>query len=151
MSDLIQLKNITKTFGPVKALTEVNITLEQGEILALVGENGAGKSTLMKILGGIYPQGDYEGQVLINGKEVVFPSTLDSEKHGIALIHQELSNFSHLTVAENLMVGRWSSSHSKGWLKKWGWINLSEIYLLADQMLAPLGVDFSSRQLMSTP
>lgn len=149
MSELIQLKNIAKNFGPVKALTEVNLNLRQGEILALVGENGAGKSTLMKILGGIYPFGSYHGTVLINEKESVFKSTLDSEKSGIALIHQELSNFSHLTVAENLMVGHWAALRQDHWAAKFGWINSEQIYEKADQLLAPLGVDFSSRQKMS--
>ncbi len=158
MSELIQLKNIAKHFGPVKALAEVNLNLQPGEILALVGENGAGKSTLMKILGGIYPHGEYQGTVLVEGKEISFKSTLDSERHGIALIHQELSNFSHLTVAENLMVGHWAAlaqnqptvTTAKSWLQKLGWINSQEIYIRADQLLAPLGVDFSSRERMST-
>lgn len=142
MSDLIQLQDISKNFGPVRALSSVQLSLQAGEILALVGENGAGKSTLMKILGGVYPFGEYEGSIKIGGKLVRFESTKDSEKNGISLIHQELSTFPHLTVAENLMVGHWPH--------RFGIIDRKKIYEVANQALAPLGADFNSRQIMAT-
>lgn len=149
MSDLIRLQNISKQFGPVQALTSVSLHLQPGEILALVGENGAGKSTLMKILGGVYPAFDFQGQIEVNGQSCLFRSTVDSEKSGIALIHQELSTFPHLTVAENLMVGHWPK-HDHFLLNKWGCIDSKKMKVEADQWLAKLGADFSATQLMST-
>jgi ABC-type sugar transport system ATPase subunit len=142
LPDLIQLQDISKNFGPVQALSSVNLTLQPGEILALVGENGAGKSTLMKVLGGVYPAGEFQGVIKINGYAVQFRSTVDSEKNGVSLIHQELSTFPHLTVAENLVAGHWPH--------KMGWIDSKEINQTADQWLAQLGADFSSLQKMSS-
>ena len=70
---LLEMKNITKTFPGVKALDNVNLQVEEGEIHALVGENGAGKSTLMNVLSGIYPHGTYEGDIIYDGRSVSFP------------------------------------------------------------------------------
>jgi D-xylose transport system ATP-binding protein len=120
----------------------VNLTLHQGEILALVGENGAGKSTLMKVLGGVYPHEEFQGQIFVNNQEVQFSSTNDSRLSGISLIHQELSLFPDLTVAENLMVGNWPSHY--------GFVNLKKMNELADHWLQKLGIHFSSMQKMST-
>ncbi len=110
MAPLIKLNEVTKTFPGVKALSQVSLEIYSGEILALVGENGAGKSTLMKVLSGTYPTGSFTGQILVDGKEQSFKSPLDAENAGIAIIHQELSSFLHLTVAENLFVGHWPKS-----------------------------------------
>ena len=109
---MIELKNISKSFGAVRALKSVSLELRQGQILALVGENGAGKSTLMKILSGVYPAGDYQGQILINGELLQLRSPKQADQFGIALIHQELSCFTHLTVAENMAVGHWPTKGS---------------------------------------
>ena len=86
---LLEMKNITKTFPGVKALDNVNLQVERGEIHALVGENGAGKSTLMNVLSGIYPYGTYEGDIVYNGEVCHFNDIKDSEKLGIVIIHQE--------------------------------------------------------------
>ena len=107
MSEIVRLNNVSKTFPGVKALSGVHIQMNAGEVLALVGENGAGKSTLMKILSGTYPAGSFEGEIIVDGKPREFHSPLDAEEAGIAIIHQELSSFSHLSVAENLFVGHW--------------------------------------------
>ncbi len=107
MSFHLQLKDISKSFGPVRALSHVSVELRDGEVLALMGENGAGKSTLMKILSGLYPCSEYQGQILWNHQEVQFRSPKDSEALGISIIHQELSVFPDLTVAENFFVGQW--------------------------------------------
>lgn len=114
--ELIRLEHITKTFPGVKALDDVSLTVNAGEVLALVGENGAGKSTLMKVLSGNYPHGTFTGKILVEGKEAEFRSPAEAEKAGIAIIHQELSSFLHLTVAENLFVGHWPG---KGGLVNW--------------------------------
>ena len=79
---LLEMRNITKTFPGVKALDNVNLQVEPGEIHAIVGENGAGKSTLMKVLSGIHPYGSYEGEILYDGEECHFTGTKDSEKKG---------------------------------------------------------------------
>ena len=102
---LLEMKNITKEFPGVKALNNVSFRVKEGEIHCLVGENGAGKSTLMKVLSGVYPHGDYSGQIMINGQEQTFHGIRDSEKAGIAIIYQELALFPELTVYENLFVG----------------------------------------------
>jgi ABC-type sugar transport system ATPase subunit len=99
------MKNITKEFPGVKALNNVSFRVTAGEIHCLVGENGAGKSTLMKVLSGVYPYGEYSGQILINGQEQQFHGIRDSEKAGIAIIYQELALFPELTVYENIFVG----------------------------------------------
>lgn len=91
MAELIlEMKTITKTFPGVTALDKVNLDVKKGEIHALVGENGAGKSTLMNVLSGIYPYGDYEGDILYKGEICKFKNINDSEKMGIAIIHQEI-------------------------------------------------------------
>ena len=83
---LLEMQNITKLFPGVKALDNVNLQVEEGEIHALVGENGAGKSTLMNVLSGIYPHGTYEGKILYNGEECKFTNIKDSEALGIVII-----------------------------------------------------------------
>ncbi|MEK7355241.1 MAG: sugar ABC transporter ATP-binding protein [Bdellovibrionota bacterium] len=103
----ISLRNVKKTFGGVHALSGVDLTIRSGRILALVGENGAGKSTLMKILSGVIPAGDFEGEITIDGEKIAFSSPRAAEAAGVAIIHQELSAFPSLSVAENLFVGHW--------------------------------------------
>ena len=106
MSDFIlEMKSITKEFPGVKALDNVSFQVRRGEIHCLVGENGAGKSTLMKVLSGVYPFGTFEGSIILNGQPQQFRHVSDSEKHGIAIIHQELALFPELPIYENLSVG----------------------------------------------
>ena len=88
---ILEMKNITKTFPGVKALDNVNLKVEKGEIHALVGENGAGKSTLMNVLSGIYPYGTYEGDIIYDGQICKFGKISDSEEKGIVIIHQQLA------------------------------------------------------------
>ncbi len=99
---MLEMKNISKEFPGVKALDNVNLTVRQGEIHALVGENGAGKSTLMKVLSGVYPYGTYTGEILIDDKPVSFRQIKDAENAGISIIYQELTVFPELTIAENI-------------------------------------------------
>lgn len=102
---ILEMKNITKTFPGVKALSNVSFQVQQGEIHCLVGENGAGKSTLMKVLSGVYPYGSYSGEIFFDGQEQRFSSIRDSEKAGIAIIYQELALVPELTVYENIFLG----------------------------------------------
>ncbi len=105
MAHILEVAGITKDFPGVRALDGVTFDVVPGEIHALVGENGAGKSTLMKILSGIYPFGTYGGQVLVEGKEVRFPGIKESERAGIAIIHQEFALVKQMSVAENILLG----------------------------------------------
>ena len=102
---ILEMNNISKTFPGVKALDEVNFKVKKGEIHCLVGENGAGKSTLMKVLSGVYPHGDYEGDIVFNGQVQKYSGISDSEKAGIAIIYQELALVPELTVYENIFLG----------------------------------------------
>jgi putative multiple sugar transport system ATP-binding protein len=102
---ILEMKNITKEFPGVKALNNVTFSVAQGEIHCLVGENGAGKSTLMKVLSGIYPRGEYTGDIIFQGETQNFKSVHDSEKVGISIIYQELALVPELTVYENIFLG----------------------------------------------
>jgi len=103
-NDILIMENISKSFPGVKALSDVNLTVHEGTIHALMGENGAGKSTLMKILDGIYAPDS--GQITFQGKAVTVDSTHTALKLGISMIHQELSPIPYMTVAENIFLGR---------------------------------------------
>ena len=102
---ILEMRNITKTFPGVKALKDVSFHVQKGEIHCLVGENGAGKSTLMKVLSGVYPFGEYEGDILFEGQVQKFTSIRDSERAGIAIIYQELALVPELKVYENIFLG----------------------------------------------
>ena len=101
---VLQMDSIVKTFPGVKALDGVHLDVRRGEVHALCGENGAGKSTLMKIIAGA--QGYTSGHMYVNGEEVVFHSTKDAERKGIAMIYQEFNMVRDLSVAENMYLGR---------------------------------------------
>ncbi|MTI60498.1 MAG: sugar ABC transporter ATP-binding protein [Firmicutes bacterium] len=111
MSIALEMKNITKEFPGVLALNEVNLMVEKGEIHAVVGENGAGKSTLMKILAGVYQKNS--GKISVHEKEVEIIDTLTAQSLGIGMIYQELNLIPHLTVAENMFLGRFPLSKGK--------------------------------------
>ncbi|WP_461255276.1 ATP-binding cassette domain-containing protein [Treponema sp. R80B11-R83G3] len=102
---IMEINNLTKDFPGVRALENVSIKIKQGEIHSLVGENGAGKSTLMSVISGVYPKGDYEGTVFYKGKETHYHSVKDSEKEGLAIIHQELALSPYLPIYENIFLG----------------------------------------------
>jgi ribose transport system ATP-binding protein len=103
-AQLLSLTGVSKEFPGVKALNNVHFDLNEGEVHAIVGENGAGKSTLMKILSGIYKKD--AGDITYKGKSVSIPNPLEAQKLGISIIHQELNLMPHLTVAENIFIGR---------------------------------------------
>lgn len=100
----LEVKGISKNFGGIKALNNVDLTLYRGEVHAVIGENGAGKTTLMNIIGGIIKQD--EGLLMFNGEKVEFNSPLEAFRKGIATIHQELTMMPHLNVMENIFMGR---------------------------------------------
>lgn len=134
MSDyILEMKNITKEFPGVKALDNVNFKVKRGEVLCLVGENGAGKSTLMKVLSGVYPHGNYSGDIILNGKTQKYSHIKDSEKAGIAIIYQELALIPELSVYENIFLGNEIKSGSV--------INWNETIIRAREVLAKVGLD----------
>lgn len=104
MMPLISVQKLCKSFPGVRALHDVQFELLAGEVHALMGENGAGKSTLMKILAGVYTRDS--GEILYNGERVDFASPRDAQAAGIGIIHQELQLMGHLTVAQNIFIGR---------------------------------------------
>ncbi|MBR5478954.1 MAG: ATP-binding cassette domain-containing protein [Clostridia bacterium] len=108
---ILEMKNIVKEFPGVRALDNVNLKVKKGTIHALCGENGAGKSTLMKVLSGIYPFGTYDGDIVFNGEVCKFSDIKDSERHGIAIIHQELATIPNLSIAENIFLGNEREVH----------------------------------------
>ena len=134
---LLEMKNITKTFPGVKALDNVNLQVEEGEIHALVGETGAGKSTLMNVLSGVYPHGSYEGDIIYNGEICKFHDIKESEAKGIVIIHQELALIPNQTIAENMFLG-----NERG--KKFA-INWDETHALAEKYIKQVGLTESSR------
>jgi putative multiple sugar transport system ATP-binding protein len=102
---LLVMRNITKDYPGVRALDNVSLDIERGEIHALVGENGAGKSTLMNVLSGTLSHGNYEGSVVYSGHECHFRNVRDGERNGIVIIHQELALIPELSIGENLFLG----------------------------------------------
>ncbi len=137
---LLEMKNITKTFPGVKALDNVNLQVEQGEIHALVGENGAGKSTLMNVLSGVYPFGSYEGDIVYDGEVCQFNQIKDSESKGIVIIHQELALIPYMTIAENMFLGNERGTKIK--------INWNETNELARKYLDIVGLKEGTQTLI---
>ena len=135
---LLHMQSITKDFPGVRALDDVSFEVRPGEIHALCGENGAGKSTLIKILGGVYPYGTYEGELHINGNEQQFHTVRDAERVGIAIIHQELALIPEMTVAENIYLGKEPC--------QFGTINKHRLYHEAGELLAQFGLTIPLRK-----
>lgn len=130
----LEMRNITKEFPGVRALKDVSIHLNKGEILALVGENGAGKSTLMKIMSGLYPYGSYSGSIILNGKEQRFHTPWDSAHNGLAMIYQDINVELDLSVAENICIGSLPKN-------KFGLINWKRVNKLAIEQLNKLQLE----------
>ena len=135
----LEVQKVTKRFPGVVALSGVDLQVYPAEILALIGENGAGKSTLMKILAGVQPAD--EGELLVEGKVVRFSGVQDSQKSGIALIHQELNLAENLTVAGNMFLGREPG--------KFGWIDQGLIQRESKRVLEMVGLEVSPETLLS--
>jgi putative multiple sugar transport system ATP-binding protein len=132
MTDLLEMRGITKTFPGVRALDDVNLTVRAGEIHALCGENGAGKSTLMKVLSGVYPHGSYDGEILWKGQPARFRGIPDSEAAGIVIIHQELALAPLMSIAENLFLGNERA--------RAGVIDWAETFARARELLKKVGL-----------
>ncbi len=133
-NELLQMRQIEKSFPGVRALNGVDFTLRKGEIHALMGENGAGKSTLIKILTGVYQMDG--GEVTVEGRKVSIHSPQDAQNHGISTVYQEITLCPNITVAENMFIGR-----EKGVL-----IKHKEREKRADEILTQLGIHARSKQ-----
>ena len=136
---LLEMKNISKTFGSAKVLHEVHLDVEEGEVHALLGENGAGKSTLMNILTGVYTSDS--GTITFNGNEYVNPSIQEMEDAGIAFVHQELNVINDLTVADNIFLCKE--------IRKGPFIDKKEQVKRAKELFESLGVDMNPNVLVS--
>jgi D-xylose transport system ATP-binding protein len=127
------MRNITKQFGVVKAVDNVSLQLEAGQVLSLCGENGSGKSTLMKVLCGIYPHGSYQGEIYFSGDLITAKTIRDTEQKGIAIIHQELALVKQMTVLENMFLGNeWG---------RFGLMDYDNMYLRCQRMLAQVKLE----------
>jgi galactofuranose transport system ATP-binding protein len=138
INEIVSMKSISKSFLGVQALDNVEFTLLQGEIHALVGENGAGKSTLIKILTGV-EQPD-EGLIMINNKKEVIRTTQHAQELGISTVYQEVNLCPHLSVAENILIGR--EPH------KFGFIDHKAMEVKATEILHGLGVELDVTQML---
>ncbi|CQD58757.1 xylose transporter ATP-binding subunit [Yersinia intermedia] len=128
MPYLLEMKDITKQFGVVKAVDNISLTLEAGQVLSLCGENGPGKSTLMKVLCGIYPVGSYQGEIIFSGETLQAKNIRETEQKGIAIIHQELALVKQMSVLENMFLGsEWG---------RFGIMDYDAMYLRCQRMLA---------------
>ncbi|MCJ8145214.1 sugar ABC transporter ATP-binding protein [Ancylobacter sp. A5.8] len=133
MNALLKMQGISKHFAGVRALSDVTLSVEPGEIHALVGENGAGKSTLMKVLSGVYPHGSYDGAIVFDGEERRFNDINDSERLGIIIIHQELALIPLLSIAENIFIASPPA--------RFGIIDRGEVHRRTKELLAKVGLD----------
>ncbi|WP_105971576.1 multiple monosaccharide ABC transporter ATP-binding protein [Streptomyces geranii] len=130
---VLEMRSIVKTFPGVKALSDVNLTVRQGEVHAICGENGAGKSTLMKVLSGVHPHGTYEGDILFEGEVVSFRDIRASEHRGIVIIHQELALVPYMSIAENIFLGNEHATR--------GFISWNDTLKHAAELLRRVGLD----------
>ena len=137
----LEMTGISKSFGGVDALQDVNFALGKGEIRGLVGENGAGKSTLMKLVAGVHSE--YRGSMRVHGRHVHFRSARDALQAGIGMVHQELSTVPDLTVAENVLLGRQPTTG-------YGVIDWRRMVREADGHLRGLGIDVDPRARMGS-
>lgn len=131
MGSLLELKNISKAFPGVQALTNAYFEVRAGEVHALLGENGAGKSTLIKIISGLYRPD--EGEILLDGQRAVFNNPREAQLSGIATIYQELSLYPELTVAENIFMGHAPRN-------RFGMVDWREMREQSRQILASLNI-----------
>ena len=140
MTSLLEARTLTKSFPGVRALKGVSLTVQRGEVLAVIGENGAGKSTLMKILAGV--QRADSGEILLDGQPVELRSVHDALDNGIALIHQELNLADNLDVAANIFLGREP--------RRFGLIDGVRMRGEASQYLDAVGLDVGTDVLVSS-
>ena len=141
MEYILEMEGINKSFPGVLALDDVDFRVKPGEIHSLMGENGAGKSTLIKILTGVFTKD--AGKITLEGKETHIGSTLDAQRLGISTVYQELNMIPHLSVAENIYLGRFPR-------KKTGLIDWKKMYEDAQDLLNSMGLRINARRVLNT-
>lgn len=134
---ILEMKQITKRFPGVVALKDVTFSVKKGTIHGLVGENGAGKSTLMKIISGTYPHGSYEGDLLLQSNFLELNSPADALEKGVGIVPQEINVIDQLTVAENIVVGKWTGGNGNG---KSRLVNMRRIKKVVSEFLEEFGI-----------
>ncbi|PYI68125.1 ABC transporter ATP-binding protein [Arthrobacter livingstonensis] len=132
-STILDMRSITKTFPGVKALQDVSLEVQRGQVHAICGENGAGKSTLMKVLSGVYPSGTFDGEIHFEDKLCQFKDIKSSEAAGIVIIHQELALSPYLSIAENIFLGNEMATR--------GFVDWNKTNLEASKLLARVGLN----------
>lgn len=137
---LLEMKGISKSFYGNQVLHSVDFSLEAGSVHALMGENGAGKSTLMNILIGIHRKDG--GTIMLDGKEVNIEKPADAKEFGIAMIHQELSSVTEMSIAENIYLGREP--------RKYGLLDYRQMYRQTEELLNMLNIQLNPRQKMGS-
>jgi ribose transport system ATP-binding protein len=138
MKPVLETHNVSKSFAGVQALSQVSLRVDGGNIHALLGHNGAGKSTLIKVLTGIYPSGDFDGEIVLQGRPVAFRSPADARAKGIAYVPQEISVLEHLSVAENVFVGRTGVNGS-------ALVSFRDLYRRTRALLTQLDIELDPR------
>lgn len=139
MGSLLEVKHVSKSFPGVRALVDINLSVNEGEVLCLAGENGAGKSTLIKVLSGIYiPE---EGEIWFEGKKCNFQQPIDSLNTGISVVHQEHKLLENLTVAENIFFGRFPMKH--------GFVDYKKLYDDSEAIIKKLQLNIRAKDIVA--
>ena len=137
---VLQMKEVSKSFGGVHALKEVDLNLRKGEVLCLVGENGAGKSTLMKILSGVLTPD--KGEIILKGEKMPIRNPAEAYRAGISIVHQELIQIPSMSVAENIYLGRYDT--------KGGFISFRKLVERTEELMEKLDIYFDPESRLST-
>lgn len=130
---ILVLKNLTKEFPGVRAVSNASLEIKRGEVHSIVGGNGAGKSTLMKMLAGVYPHDSFEGSIYLDGRECSFRTILEAQKMGITMIPQDLNMLEDLSVAENLFMDKYPVKN--------GFIDYQTMYQETQKIIDDFGLD----------
>ena len=145
MESVLKLENISKNFGGVEALSNVDMSLQKGECLGLMGDNGAGKSTLIKIIAGNYLP--TTGKIFINNNQVYFNKPIDAQKKGIEVVYQDLALCDNLSAYENVFLGRWLSKFRIGPFK---FVDFKKMQEKSYDLFKELKSDTRPKQLVKT-
>ncbi|WP_421853545.1 sugar ABC transporter ATP-binding protein [Oricola sp.] len=138
---ILEMRDVTKRYGAIEALSNVSLSVSRGEILGLCGENGAGKSTLMKCLSGSIGTREFDGEIRIDGRDAHFHSPFDAEAAGIEMIYQEISLNLDLSIAENIFLGRLPT-------KSFGRVDWARAFRDAEAALEQVGLDIDVRDIV---